>query len=80
MGQFFDRCDIIDMLEESVTTGRAVAVEVRGGERFSDRVRDVVTAQGQDFVEFREHGRFVVNDILDCARAEPFEHTYDGKG
>jgi hypothetical protein len=79
MGHVIDRGDIIDMLEESVTTGGVVAVEVRGGKRFVDRVRDVVTANGEDFVEFGQQGRFGVSEILDCARGYSAEASYAGK-
>src|SRR5688500_2227279 len=52
MAHLIDRCDIIDMLEESATTGRLVVVQTSGGRRFTDRVRDVVTEAGEDFVDF----------------------------
>ena len=64
-----DRCDILDVLEESVTTGRTVAVELTGGKQFVDLVRDVVTSGGEDFAEFKDHGRMAVNDIRSATRA-----------
>jgi hypothetical protein len=64
-----DRGDIIDILEESVTTGGWVEVELRGGKRFVDHARDVVTKNGEDFVEFTAEGRYGVSDIEDCSRA-----------
>jgi hypothetical protein len=64
-----DRCDILDVLEESVTTGRTVAVEVAGGGQFVDLVREVVTTGGEDFAEFKDHGRLPVNDIRSATRA-----------
>jgi hypothetical protein len=79
MAHVVDSCDIIDLLEESVTTHRPVAVALAGGQRFTDRVRDVVTQDGQDFVEFRDHGRYPVKDVLECARGEPAPESYAGK-
>jgi hypothetical protein len=76
MGQLIDRGDIIDILEESVTTGWAVAVEMRGGKQFIDRVRDVITTGGEDFVEFREQGRYGVSEIVNCARGQPIHHHH----
>ena len=79
MTHVVDACDIIDMLEESATTGRAVAVEMDGGERFTDHVRDVETHDGKDFVNFREHGVHQVREIRECERAEYPSHSYDAK-
>jgi hypothetical protein len=79
MAHVVDLCDIIDMLEESATTGRAVVVELDGGHRFTDRVTEVDTHDGQDFVTFREHGHYPVRDIRDCSRAEPPPLSYAGK-
>ena len=71
MGHQVDRCDIIDILEESVTTGRAVRVELEGHHGgFVDRVRTVVTEGGKDFAEFRDHGRLPVDDIRRADRAD----------
>jgi hypothetical protein len=65
-----NRCDILDVLEESVTTGRTVAVELAGGSQFVDLVREVVTAGGEDFAEFKDHGRLSVTDIRSATRAQ----------
>jgi hypothetical protein len=73
MAHLIDRCDILDLLEESATTGRALRVEVEGKKEFIDRVRDVVTADGEDYAEFRQHGRLSVSEIRRCARAEVIE-------
>jgi hypothetical protein len=73
MAHLIDRCDILDLLEESATTGRALRVEVEGKQEFIDRVRDVVTADGEDYAEFRQHGRLSVSEIRHCARAEVIE-------
>jgi Rho-binding antiterminator len=79
MGHLIDRCDFIDMLEESVTTGGKVAVSLHDGQHFVDQVNDVVTQEGQDWAVFAEHDWVKLNDIDDCARAEPREPTYDYK-
>ena len=64
-----DRCDILDVLEESVTTGRTVAVELSSGKHFVDLVRDVVTTNGLDYAEFKDHGRLAVDEIRSATRA-----------
>ena len=76
MAHQIDRCDIIDILEEAVTTGRAVRVELTGHEsateaakRFVDHVRDVTTSDGEDYAVFKEHGRFAVSEIRKCESA-----------
>jgi hypothetical protein len=65
-----NRCDILDVLEESVTTGRSVAVELTGGTQFVDLVREVITSGGEDFAEFKDHGRLAVTDIRSATRAQ----------
>lgn len=72
-----DRCDFIDVLEESVATGRNVAVGLRGGQYFIDRVRDVVTQDGEDWAVFRDHAWVAVSDIEECIRARPRDATHD---
>lgn len=66
MGQKIDHCDIIDILEESVTAHRAVNVATSDGDAFVDRVRDVVTENGRDFAVFEGHGRMPVAAIRQC--------------
>jgi hypothetical protein len=78
MGHQIDSCDIIDILEEAVTLARPVSVELRHGRRFVDHVRDVETDADGNWAVFATHGRVAVNDISDCARAEPIEPTYAG--
>ncbi|MDY7225615.1 hypothetical protein [Hyalangium rubrum] len=65
------RCDFLDVLEEAVLRHRPVAVELRSGETFIDRVVDVVTEQGDDFAVFRSHDRVPVGEVLAVTRAEP---------
>jgi Rho-binding antiterminator len=79
MSHNVERCDFIDMLEESAKLHRPVAVTLRGDTRFSDDVRDVVTEEGEDYALFREHGRVPVSDILDCVWTGPREQGYDSK-
>ncbi len=78
-GEDIDRCDILDVLEEAVTTGRKVTVQLRDGRQFVDNVTDVETTDGQDIARFKSEGEIAVNDIRDCLRAEVAEPTYDAK-
>jgi Rho-binding antiterminator len=71
MGTKLDRCDFLDVLEEAAVLRRPVVVELREGTVFEDRVRDVVTEQGEDFAVFVDHARVPVSDIADCRRATP---------
>jgi Rho-binding antiterminator len=79
MGHVLDRGDILDILEESVTSGRPIAVELRSNKRFVDQVSDVVTQDGQDWAIFKTHEPAPISDIHSCGRAEPWEPTYAGK-
>jgi hypothetical protein len=79
MSHQVDRCDFIDMLEESAKLHRTLAVTLSGDRRFSDSVRDVVTEEGEDYALFRDHGRVPVREILDCAWTAPRPETYDSK-
>jgi Rho-binding antiterminator len=79
MSHLVERCDFIDMLEESAKMHRPIAVTLRSNTHFSDDVRDVVTENGQDFVLFRDHGRVPVTEILDCVWTAPREESYDSK-
>jgi transcriptional antiterminator Rof (Rho-off) len=79
MGHRVDRCDFIDVLEESAVTHRAVSVELVDGRRFIDEVKDVVTEDGEDWAVFRAHDRVAVSDISDCLRAEPDRQGHAGR-
>ena len=68
------RCSFIDVLEEAVLVHRAVAVALRDGERFIDRVVDVVTENHEDYAVFESHARVAVSDIAAATRADP--HRY----
>lgn len=73
------RCDFLDVLEESVVIKKPVMVSLQGGDSFTDQVQNVITEDGEDFVQFVQHGRVAMKQI---SRAEPTEHaqaTYDDK-
>lgn len=67
-------CDFIDVLEEAALMKKRVAVKMRDGESFIDEVRDVVTTDGEDWVDFLNHDRVKVKEILGMSRAEPTRH------
>ena len=68
------RCDFLDVLEEAVLLKGPVQVKLRSGETFIDVVRDVVTKDGQEFVQFDSKGRMALRDIHAVARSEPQRH------
>jgi hypothetical protein len=79
MSHQVDRCDFIDMLEESAKLHRTLSVTLNGDRRFADSVRDVVTESGEDYAVFHDHGRVPVREILDCVWTTPRAETYDSK-
>jgi hypothetical protein len=79
MSHNVERCDFIDMLEESARMRRPIAVTLRGDKRFEDTVRDVVTEGGQDYVQFDLHGQIAVREILHCIWTAPRSEGYDAK-
>lgn len=79
MSHLLEGCDVVDILEEAVTLKRAVTVELAGGKRFVDRVRDVVTEDGKDWAVFDAHERTAVDEIRFAAPASAPESTYAGK-
>jgi Rho-binding antiterminator len=79
MSHQVERCDFIDMLEESARMHRPIAVTLTGDQRFADSVRDVVTEDGEDYALFRDHGRVAVREIIDCVWPEPRAESYDRK-
>jgi Rho-binding antiterminator len=79
MGHLLDRCDVIDLLEESARLGRTLIVELKGGRRFVDQARDVVTEDHEDWVVFRDHDRVRVADISFCGPPDTPEPSYRGK-
>lgn len=69
------RCDFLDVLEEASVSRQRVDVELRSGRRFHDRVSDVITEKGREFVEFEMNGRVPLEEVKACTRAQ-IEHTY----
>ncbi|WP_373046515.1 Rho-binding antiterminator [Vulgatibacter sp.] len=68
-------CDFIDVLEESVLMHTRVRVELLDGTVFEDKIRDVVTRDGQEEVLFASHEPVEVRDMAAIVR-EPLPHTY----
>ena len=62
-------CDFVDVLEEAALVKRPIGVKLRDGETFIDEVRDVVTVDGVDYVDFLIHERVAVRAILAATRA-----------
>ena len=80
MGHLIERCDFIDMLEESARLHRPVIVELKDGRTFTDQARDVITeASGDEWVVFRLHDRLSLDAISSCRAAAPTEPSYRGK-
>jgi transcriptional antiterminator Rof (Rho-off) len=79
VGHILDRCDLIDVLEESVRLRRKLVVELKGGRQFVDEARDVVTEEHEEWAVFRAHERVRVADISFCGPAEHPEPSYRGK-
>jgi len=72
---------MIDVLEASVKLRRAVTVELKNGHKFVDHAKDVVTEpDGPEWVQFHDHDRVIVDDIVFCAPADPpSSSSYDAK-
>jgi transcriptional antiterminator Rof (Rho-off) len=79
VGHILDRCDVLDVLEESVRMKREVIVELKGGKRFIDQAREVVQADQEEWALFRSHDRVLVRHISFCGPATVTEPTYRGK-
>jgi hypothetical protein len=79
MSHLLERCDIIDVLEASARTRRAVIVELKEGRQFTDEVRDVSTEDDGEWAVFRLHDRVLVDDISFAAPVDPGEASYRGK-
>lgn len=74
------RCDFLDVLEEAAHFKRPVWVELRDGQIFEARVRDVVTESGEDYVVFAERERIPVSQIAHCqSTLEHVPSSYDEK-
>jgi transcriptional antiterminator Rof (Rho-off) len=79
MSHQLDRCDVIDVLEESARLHKRLTVTLKGGRHFVDEARDVLTDEDGEWVVFRDHDRMLVDDIAFAGPAEPPESTYRGK-
>jgi transcriptional antiterminator Rof (Rho-off) len=53
MSHVIERCDVLDVLEESARLHRSVQVQLKDGRHFVDRARDVVTADDGEWAVFR---------------------------
>jgi hypothetical protein len=73
MGHRIDRGDVIDMLEESITTKVPVVVVMQDGRVFEDRVKEIGKYEGEDFVAFADHEFTPLRQISSCRRARPPE-------
>jgi hypothetical protein len=79
MGHRIDRGDVIDMLEESITTNAPVVVVMQDGRIFEDRVKQIGKYEGEDFVAFADHEFTPLRQISSCRRAQPPSTSYAGK-
>jgi hypothetical protein len=80
MGHLLDRCDVLDLLEESARLKRSVVVELKGGGgRFVDQAREVISEEDEEWAVFRAHDRVPVSDIAFCGPADVPEPSYRGK-
>ena len=80
MGHMLDRCDVIDLLEESTRLKRTLIVELKDGHRFEDEARDVFTDdRREEWAVFRAHEQVPVRHISFCYPATPPETSYRGK-
>lgn len=69
MGHRIDRGDVIDMLEESITTKLPVIVILQDGRTFEDRVKEIGKFEGEDHVAFADHEFTPLRQISSCRRA-----------
>jgi transcriptional antiterminator Rof (Rho-off) len=63
------RCSFIDVLEEAALRKTHVAVALRDGTAFIDKVKDVVTENHEDYAVFENHERVAVTEIEAATRA-----------
>ena len=63
------RCSFIDVLEEAALRGTLVAIALRDGTTFIDRVREVVTENHEDYAVFGSRERVAVTEIAAATRA-----------
>lgn len=55
--------EFLDVLEQAVLRGKQVAVELRDGTAFVDRISDLTASEGKDVAVFEARGRIAVADI-----------------
>ena len=79
MGHQVDRCDFLDVFEEAAVQKSAVLIQLTDGRHLTDRVRDVVTEDGEDFAVLESYGRLPLQAVSNAQRAEVREATYEGK-
>ena len=71
---------MIQTSESSVKLQQAVSVELRSGGKFVDRAKDLVTEpDSPEWVQFRDHDRVIVDDIVFCAPVAPPSSSYNAK-
>lgn len=55
--------EFVDVLEQAVLRGKPIAVELRDGTAFVDRITDVTASEGVDVAIFEARGRIEVSRI-----------------
>lgn len=73
--QDLGRCDFLDVLEESVLMRARVHVTLMDDTSFEDRITDVITKDGQEFVHFAGREPLELRQIATVSR-DPLQHTY----
>ena len=63
------RCSFIDVLEEASLRKTRVAISLRDGTAFIDKVKDVVTENHEDYAIFENHDRVAVTEVASATRA-----------
>ena len=61
-------CSFIDLLEEAVLRRSTVAVHLKDGSTFIDRVQDVATDRGAEWAVFEEHETVRTSEIASMTR------------
>lgn len=73
--QDLDRCDFLDVLEESVLMRARVKVTLMDDTFFEDHITDVLTKDGGETVHFAMHEPIELRQIASIER-QPLQHTY----
>jgi hypothetical protein len=69
-------CDVIDVLEESITLHTPVLVHLQDGRVFEDRAQQIGKYEGEDHVAFADHELTPISAIRRCERAFVVAHRY----